>query len=79
MKPFVLQALGHQADNDVVGHELAGVHVGLGLLAQRRAGFDGRTQHVPRRDVRRGELFNQLGRLRALPGTRRPQQHDVHE
>ena len=68
----ILQALGDQADDDIVGHEVARVHERLRLLPQRRAGLYGSAQHVARGDVRRAELFNQLGRLRTLTSTRRP-------
>ena len=75
----ILQTLGHQADDDVVRHKIAGIHVGLRLLAQLGARLHRRAQHVARRNVRRPELLHQLGGLRALAGARRSQQHDIHE
>ena len=73
-----LQALVHQVDDQGVGHKLAGVHVGLGLLAEFGLVLDRRAEDVPRGDVRRAELFDELRGLRALAGTRRAQQYDIH-
>ena len=47
-----LDPLLHERDDDVVGDELAAVHDRLGREAPRRAGLDGRAQHVPGGDLR---------------------------
>ena len=39
-------ALGYDLDDNVVGNELAAIHDGLELQAQRVPGFDGGAQHV---------------------------------
>ena len=42
----LLQTLADDADDDVIGHQLAGVHVRLGLQAGGRTVFDSCTQDV---------------------------------
>ena len=74
----LLDALGDDADHDVVGDELARLHDGLGLEADRRAGRDGRAQHVAGRELRDAVALDDAGGLRALPRPRRPQQDDPH-
>ena len=72
------EALLDETDDDVVGHELALVHHGLGGEAERRAGLDGGAKHVARRNLRNAELLaDELG-LRALAGARRSDEDKTH-
>src|SRR3712207_2683957 len=68
----------HHGHGDLVGHQVAGVHVGLGLLAEL-----GPTAHVGSEDVARGDGgYAELARddlgLRPLACPRRTEQHDAH-
>src|SRR5579871_669268 len=51
----LLQPLLHQADDDVVGHQAAGVHDGLGGDAEGRARLHRRAQHLAGRNLRNAE------------------------
>jgi hypothetical protein len=55
-------------DHQVVGHELARVHVRGRLLAELGRLLDVVAQQVAGRDVRKVEVLAQTGRLRALTG-----------
>jgi hypothetical protein len=72
-----LHALEDDADDDVVGDELAPVHVLLGLLPELGALRDGGPQHVPGRDVGQVEVLLQALGLGALPGPRGAEQDEV--
>ena len=74
----VRQAVLDDADDDFVGHQLALIHVFLGLQTHLRARGDGRAQHVARGDVGGAELLDELGGLRTLAGARGAQQNYVH-
>ena len=63
------QALGDDAVHDLVGHESAGVHDGLGLLAQLGAVGHRGAQHVARRHVQRAVVIDQAQGLSALTRT----------
>jgi len=71
--------LDHLRD-ERVGHEVAGLHVALGLDARRRALRHRTAQQVAGRDVLQVCVFGrQAARDRTLPRTRGPQQNDnVH-
>ena len=69
-------ALLDDADDDLVGHELARVHVALRLEPERGSLRGLRAEHVAGRDVDHAEVIRQTGRLRALPGTLPPEQHE---
>jgi len=58
----------------VVGHEVALVHVGLGLLAELRLLLDRRAQDVARRVVRQVEIVDDALGLGALAGPGRAEQ-----
>ena len=74
----LLQALGDQPDDDVVGHEAAGFHDLLRLQAERRAGLDGGAQHVAGGDLRDAEFFGDEAGLGTFAGTGRAQQNHTH-
>ena len=59
-------------DGDVVGHELAAVHVAARLQPDRRAVADGGPEQVARRDVRQPEVPREGRRLGPLAGAREP-------
>src|SRR3954453_4229563 len=65
------------ADDDLVGDEVAAVHVLLGLLAEVRLLLDRLAQHVPRRDVREREVLLEALRLGALSRAGRAEQDEV--
>src|SRR5688572_26137193 len=46
------ETLADQAEDDLVGHELARVHCGLGTLAELRAALDRVTQQIAGRHLR---------------------------
>ena len=72
------ETLADNADRHLVGDELARVHVGLCLFAERSALFYGFTKHIARGDMQNTVAFYEICRLCALAGTRRPHQNDVH-
>ena len=74
----LLQAVLDQADDDVVGHEAAGIHDLLGLEAQRGARLHRGAQHVAGRDLRNAELLLDEVGLRTLAGARRSQKNQSH-
>ena len=82
MKPLLgvrlVDAVGHDADHDVVGHKLAARHDVLGLQADRRAGRDRRAQHVAGGELHDAVFRNQFLGLRALAGPRRAEQNNPH-
>jgi hypothetical protein len=68
----------HHGDGDLVGHEVAGVHVGLRLLPQLRLPADVRPEDVAGGDRRHPEPGRDDLRLGALARPGRTQQHDAH-
>ncbi|KAG1318488.1 hypothetical protein G6F63_015187 [Rhizopus arrhizus] len=68
------QARFQHAQQDVVRHQVAGIHHRLGLLAQLGAGGDFRAQHVTGRNVGDPQLFLQARRLCPLARAGRAQQ-----
>src|SRR6266571_3121778 len=74
----VLQALLDEADDDVVGHELPGVHHFLSGDAERGAGLHRGAQHVSGGDLRNAELLPDERGLRALARARRPEKNQSH-
>ena len=62
------EPLEEQADGDLVGHELARVHVPARFHAQRRAVADGRPEQVAGRHHGDPEAGGEQRRLGALPG-----------
>ena len=75
----LLDALGDQADDDVVAHQQAFVHHLLGSQTEWRAGLDGGPQHVAGGDLRNREAVLDELRLRALARARRSEQDDSHD
>ncbi|MDQ0590905.1 hypothetical protein QFZ47_005014 [Variovorax paradoxus] len=65
----------HEVDDQVVAHETARFHDGLGLLPERRAGLDGGAQHVAGRNLRNAVLLANEGCLRAFARPGRAQQN----
>src|SRR5882672_7147898 len=74
----VLEALFHEADDDVVGDELPGVHDLLGGESERRARLHGSAQHVAGGDLGNPEVIADKSRLGALAGSRRPEKNEPH-
>jgi hypothetical protein len=70
-------ALDDHPHDHLVGDELAGVHVALGLAAELGALGHLCTQHVAGGDVRQPEVFVQAIGLGALAGARRAKQDQV--
>ena len=66
-----------QADGDVVGHELARVHVAPGLDAERRPIADGGPEQVAGGDDRDPEPLGKERRLGALPGAGAQEDDDL--
>ena len=60
------KTLGDNADDDLIGHQMAFIHIGLGLYSRRRAVFDGRAQNVSGGDRRDPELGGEDRGLCAL-------------
>ncbi len=82
MKPFaqsgLCQTLLQDADDDLIGHQCAGVHEALGLQAHLGTILHGSTQDVAGADGGDVQLCaDDLG-LRALTGTRCAQQDQIH-
>src|SRR5215210_2980705 len=74
---LVLDLVEDHRDHELVGHQLALVHVLLGLLAELGAVLDVRAQEVARTDVGQPEVLGQSRGLGALPGPGRAQQDEV--
>ena len=62
------EPLADQAEDDVVGHQLAGIHRRPGTLAKFGAARDRVTEQVPGRDLRDTLLVTQALGLSALAG-----------
>ena len=81
MKPFLavrlLEPVGDDADDDLVGDELARIHHRLGLHADRRAGRHRGAQHVAGRELRNAVLRDDARGLSALARPRRPQEDQI--
>jgi hypothetical protein len=81
-KPFctirLLQALGDQPENDVIGHQAACVHDLLCRQPHRRTGLDRLAQHVAGGYLRNAVLLGNERSLRSLAGTRPTQQDQFH-
>src|SRR5690606_5583729 len=75
----LLQAVAHQADDDVIGDQFAGIHDFLCLESQWRLGLDGGAQHVAVRDLRNAEFFGNERSLRSLASAGRAEQDQSHE
>ena len=73
----LLQALGGHRDDQIVGHEVAGVHVALRLLAELGPFLDVRAQHVAGRDERQLEVGPQAIGLRPLARAGRAEQDQI--
>ena len=65
-----------QADGDLVGHELARVHVAPGLDAERRPVADGGPEQVAGGHDRDPQPLGEERRLRPLPGAGRAEEDD---
>ncbi len=72
------QPLADQPEDDLVGHELARVHGGLGPLAEFGAALDGVAQQVAGRHLRDALFVAQPLGLRALAGTGCAEQYESH-
>jgi hypothetical protein len=63
----LVDAVGDDADHDIVGDEFTPVHDRLGLLADRRSRSDGSAEHVAGRELRDPEPLHHADSLRPLP------------
>src|SRR5688500_4207332 len=74
-----LERVLHDAEDNVVGHKRAAIHVRLGGFPHRRAFPHRGAQHIPRCNLRNPEaLRNRLG-LGSLAGAGRPEENEDHE
>src|SRR5690606_4176730 len=73
------QALLHERDDDLVRDELPRVHHLLRGGAERRAGLDGRAQHVAGGNLGDAEALAEERRLGALAGAGRAEKYQAHE
>ena len=82
MKPFLtsglLEPLGDDRDDDIVGNEFAAIHDRLGLAPDLAARRDRGAQHVAGRELLQPRRSSRQLGLRAFAGARRPEQDDVH-
>ncbi len=69
------ESLAHDAVDDVVTHQFAGVHDRLGLATHLGAGRHRTTQHVAGGDVDDAEVLDQTQALGALTGTLATEDH----
>ena len=70
--------LDHLLD-DLVGHEVAPLHVALRQLSRRRPRLHRQAQDVARRHMDEAEARVELAGVGPLPGTRRAEEGNVHE
>lgn len=74
----LLDAVADDADDDVIGHEAAGLHDGGGLETNLGLGGDGGTEHVAGGELGDGEEVLDLGTVSSLPCAGRAEQdHNV--
>src|SRR6185369_7972738 len=78
VRPHRIELFPDQCRDDLVRDQLAAFHHGLRLEADRRAGLDGRAQHVAGGELPHAVALDEPLGLRALACARRPQQDDVH-
>src|SRR5262249_49151950 len=71
-------ALGDDLHDDLVGDEIAPGEDVLDLASERRAGGNGRAQHVAGGELRPAAALGQDPRLGALPRPWRAEKDDVH-
>ncbi len=71
------EALLDEADDDLVGYQLARVHERLGLFAERRAVAARGPEHVAGRDLRDAEARREALRLGAFAGAWRAEEDEV--
>ena len=60
------KTLRDNADDDLIGYQMAGVHIGLGLHSRRRTVFDRRAQNVTGGNRRNSKLAGENCGLCAL-------------
>ena len=74
----LVDALGDDADDDLVGHQGAARHDVLRLAADRRSRLDRRAQHVAGGELNNAVFGDETLRLRALARPRRAEQDQSH-
>ena len=74
----LVDALGDDAVDDLVGNQVAAIHDLLGREAHRRPGGDRRAQDIAGRELRNTELLDQDLGLRALADARRSEKDQPH-
>ena len=72
------EALAHQVDDHVVGHQRPAVHIPLGLETEARASRQRFAEDVPRGDVRHSPRVRELARLGALAGAGGSEKDETH-
>ena len=72
------ESIADQAEDDVVWNELAGIHHGLGLLAELRAPRDRVAKQIAGRHLWHAVFGLQALCLRSFARPGRPQQYDAH-
>src|SRR5699024_1467980 len=75
---WLLEAIFDQADDDVIGYQLAGIHDLLGLQSQWRLFLDGSAQHVACCYLRNIELLRNVACLGAFSGPRWAEKYQSH-
>ena len=70
------QPVEQHANGDVIGDELAAVHVCLGFKADPRARGGSGSEHVAGRQVKKVQARSQHGRLRSFSSAGRAEQND---
>jgi hypothetical protein len=75
----LLHAVLRHRDGDLVGDEIAGVHVGLREFPELRLLADVGAEQVARGDVRDREVLGEERGLRSLARTGRPDEDDSHQ
>jgi hypothetical protein len=72
------KALGDDAEHNLILHETARIHGGLGLRAKRGACCNRSAQKIPGRDLWHAPFLRQTLRLGALARARRTQENNSH-
>src|SRR6185295_12966183 len=73
------EPLADDAEHRLIVHQLAEVHEGLGMQAERRTVLHGGAQQIPRGNLRNGMAHGETLRLRALTRAGRAQQNNSHD
>ena len=75
---FLGDTLFHQRDDQLIGHQLAGVHNVFRLLTELRAGFYRRAQHIAGGDLRNTVFLHDELSLSSFTRARSAKQNNTH-